>query len=694
MFLVLMVGGGLFAQVILFDDIFSSNMVLPAQKSFVISGNATPGVKALLVINNIEKEFVVTCNGRWQVELPAMPVNRKATKLIVKSIDASSVYAKLENILFGDLYIASGQSNMEFPVKAAANAFKVRRKEKEALVRLYHQKTAWQTDANPKEVSLVTKGESNPWSAAKWVDPNKVGGNRAVSNFSAVAWIAAKKIAQESGRPVGIIQIAVGGAPMEAFLPKSLVPSIQNVGDDPMAWFESSTYPWWCKGRIIINWAKAIPNANGLDSLFHYYAPEAIYPQIAKWRQLPVTGFFWYQGESNAPDSSWNEYSAGANLKQSQQLLENIVTHYKELWYGNLPFYIVQLPSMDRNWAQYRAMQEQVANQTEETLIVTIDTGDKTDVHPKDKSKIGDQFDIGIYSNPTVKGITFQDNEVHLHFDEAVEIIKSCLSNQFEVASESMFFTVATPRISSDGKTISLSSTSTSTKPLQNVRYAYKGYAMGNIQSKETKLPLAPFPTVPTHFIPVKIACVGDSITFGYHLPKEESYPNQLQELLGEKYDVANFGISGSCVNSKSMRGEQKRGYQFTKEHFEAIQFNADILISNLGINDIMDWEAFAKENFVVDYKQLVNDWKKENPNLEIYLWAPITPLFPGQKFYHDKGVAEINEAILEVAKETGVKTINMRSPLLDYEDYFPDKIHPSKEGYKLIAQEIANLVQ
>ncbi len=89
-----------------------------------------------------------------------------------------------------------------------------------------------------------------------------------------------------------------------------------------------------------------------------------------------------------------------------------------------------------------------------------------------------------------------------------------------------------------------------------------------------------------------KVACVGDSITYGYTLPDREknAYPTRLQELLEEtapgKYEVRNFGNSGRGVYLDSMRGHEKRGFRFMKEHAAALEWKPDIVICNLGIND------------------------------------------------------------------------------------------------------------
>lgn len=122
----------------------------------------------------------------------------------------------------------------------------------------------------------------------------------------------------------------------------------------------------------------------------------------------------------------------------------------------------------------------------------------------------------------------------------------------------------------------------------------------------------------------IKVACVGDSITYGYGLPDRENtcYPHQLQLLLDAqakgKYEVRNFGNSGRGIYLDSMRGNEKRGYKWMKEHAAAVAWKPDIVICNLGINDngeyIKEYAGGRKRGqFVKDYMQLLADYKRTN---------------------------------------------------------------------------------
>ena len=123
----------------------------------------------------------------------------------------------------------------------------------------------------------------------------------------------------------------------------------------------------------------------------------------------------------------------------------------------------------------------------------------------------------------------------------------------------------------------------------------------------------------------IKIACIGDSVTAGYLLGNagSESYPSQLQVLMGDKYEVGNFGNSGSTL----LKNGHKPYYK-TKEFEAAIAFDPDIAIIHLGLNDTdpRNWPNY-KEEFDADYSWLLDTLKKQNPKVKIYI-CRMTPIF------------------------------------------------------------------
>ncbi len=199
---------------------------------------------------------------------------------------------------------------------------------------------------------------------------------------------------------------------------------------------------------------------------------------------------------------------------------------------------------------------------------------------------------------------------------------------------------------------------------------------------------------------PVRVACIGDSITYGYGLADRarESYPAQLQKLLDaespNRYEVRNFGNSGRGIYLDSMRGNEKRGYKWMKEHEQAVRWKPDIVICNLGINDngeyIKEWTGGrARGQFVKDYLQLLADYKKANKKVKLYIWTKLAPLAEGQRFYRSPEPFLMQGDLEIVARKAHARGIDMQEPLRAEMDAIlaGDKIHPNAHGAELIAQ-------
>ncbi len=199
--------------------------------------------------------------------------------------------------------------------------------------------------------------------------------------------------------------------------------------------------------------------------------------------------------------------------------------------------------------------------------------------------------------------------------------------------------------------------------------------------------------TLAAYAAPIKVACIGDSITFGYGLPEREKncYPTQLQQLLGDKYEVRNFGNSGRGIYLHSWRGKERRGYRYMKEHQAALAWQPDIVICNLGINDngeFLKHEQIKPGAFRDDYITLLKDYMALPSQPKLYIWGKLAPLAPGQKFYRSPEPFLMQPELAAVAAATGATLIDMQKPLLPLlMTAFPDQIHPNAEGAKVIAE-------
>jgi len=175
-----------------------------------------------------------------------------------------------------------------------------------------------------------------------------------------------------------------------------------------------------------------------------------------------------------------------------------------------------------------------------------------------------------------------------------------------------------------------------------------------------------------------KIACVGDSITYGAGVADREhnSYPAQLQKLLGKEYEVKNFGVSGATFLKNG-----DKPYWKEKAFTSAKDFAPDIVIIKLGTNDTKPQNWKHKDEFATDAKAMVEEFAALPTKPKIYLCHPV-PAFPGNFGIRDEVIKnEVNPLVDQVAKETKSTVIDLYAALADYGKLFPDKVHPNAAG-------------
>lgn len=187
----------------------------------------------------------------------------------------------------------------------------------------------------------------------------------------------------------------------------------------------------------------------------------------------------------------------------------------------------------------------------------------------------------------------------------------------------------------------------------------------------------------------IKIACIGNSITAGYLLadPQTEAYPAQLQQLLGDKYLVGNFGHSGATLLKKG-----HNPYYKTKAFGDALNFKPDIAIIHLGLNDTdpKNWPGY-KDDFQSDYQWLIDSLKTANPQIRIYL-CKLSPVFSGHPRFKSgtrDWYWQIQDKILQVAKVNHFETIDLNAALNNHPDLFADNLHPDVTGAGIIAKTV-----
>lgn len=190
-----------------------------------------------------------------------------------------------------------------------------------------------------------------------------------------------------------------------------------------------------------------------------------------------------------------------------------------------------------------------------------------------------------------------------------------------------------------------------------------------------------------------KVACVGDSITAGFGIPKEErsmhAYPAVLQRLLGDEYEVRNFGASGRTL----LRDEEKAWVK-TGHAAKLVSFDPDIIILKLGTNDSKKAHWVNKADFEPDLKQFIEEFRQRNPDVHIFLCLPV-PAFDRETHQLSDGESisglrilnEVVPVLKRVALEERVHLIDLNTPLMIHSEYFPDGVHPNKAGAVAIAE-------
>ena len=180
---------------------------------------------------------------------------------------------------------------------------------------------------------------------------------------------------------------------------------------------------------------------------------------------------------------------------------------------------------------------------------------------------------------------------------------------------------------------------------------------------------------------PVRVACVGDSIT------RDTNYTEVLSTMLGDKYTVGNFGVGRTTVSLQF-----DKPYMNQRAFQDAQRFNPDIVVIMLGTNDAYLSQQ-QRSNFVNDYETLIAEFQSLVSNPEIYI------VMPPPVFDNDMGLNavilddEVRSLVNQTATHLGLPTIDMHTPLLDNPEYFPDGVHPNSEGSQAMASEIYNAI-
>jgi len=471
---------------------FTDHAVLQREIAVPVWGKATPGEAITVSFRGQKVSTTTGANGSWAVRLAPMAATAEGGDLIVSGASTMT----LHDVVVGEVWIASGQSNIEWPLSMARDGKADVSAANSPLIR--HLKIEKTPSDLPAE-SVKTSG----WQTAT---PQTAGG------FSAIGYYFAQALAENLKVPVGIVNSSWGGTPIESWLAKPELEKSSAWHRFEAEWKEalkvfpqkSAEYP-----ALDIAWRKADEEerATGKKNVLPWpqppvgpgtaYAPGGLFNGMI----LPLTpyafrGVLWYQGESNVGRHA--EY---------RDLLPRMIKSWRTVWpEGDFPFFIVQIPNYadgdptGRKWAELRDAQESALKLPATAMATTIDVGDASVIHPTNKKPVGERLALialhQIYdqrsvewAGPTVQSIQTEGAIVRVKFTHATGLIsRKAPVSGFEVAGADKVFYRAAAAI--EGDTVRVSAPKI-TAPVA-VRYAWTNDPPVSLYNS-AGLPAAPF---------------------------------------------------------------------------------------------------------------------------------------------------------------------------------------------------------
>lgn len=184
----------------------------------------------------------------------------------------------------------------------------------------------------------------------------------------------------------------------------------------------------------------------------------------------------------------------------------------------------------------------------------------------------------------------------------------------------------------------------------------------------------------------IRVACVGDDTTYGFGLKKRErrSYPDQLQELLGENHDVRNFGVEGATL---LLRGDKP--YNTLQEFRNATEFQPNYVLIMLGKNDSKPQNWQYKDDFAADMEKLVDHFLAQPLKPRVVLCTPL-PVYRDWNGINQEVIkGEMIPLLMQAARKNRTPVVDLHDVMSDIPFLFPDGIHPNESGATLIAHSL-----
>ncbi|MBC3758655.1 sialate O-acetylesterase [Hyunsoonleella sp. SJ7] len=443
--------------------VFGDNMVLQQNENVSIWGKDSPGTKIEIRSSwGIKTNAIANPNGFWETSIKTKKASFKTEELEIKG----STTITLRNILIGEVWFCSGQSNMEMPLKGlrkskVLNAEKYLQKSDNIYIRLFN---------NARTASVSPSFDVN----GKWQESSR----ESAFSFSAIGYIFGTRLFEKLNVPIGIIESSWGGTKIESWIPKSYLLKYDG-----------------------IKFSDSLPKEQNKQK-----KPTFLYNAMTHpFKNFKVKGMLWYQGESNRSEpESYYGY------------MKDLIASWRSQWQNeNLPFYFVQIAPYD--YTKHRKSQGIKANLIREAqlkiaqeikntgIVVTTDAGDCNDIHPSKKEIIAkrlvnwaltEQYHrTGLYyRSPEYRSMEIKNNKVILsfHFDKNDSFVLTEKVNGFAIAGKDKVFHDADVVFGSDGRTLVLKNKNI-TNP-EAVRYGFEDCFENDLKTK-SGLPMSVFRT-------------------------------------------------------------------------------------------------------------------------------------------------------------------------------------------------------
>ena len=473
--------------------LISDNMVLQQDLPANVWGWADAGEKVSVKFGGKSAEATADAKGKWGVKLAGL-ASGATGELTVAGTNTLTI----KNVAVGEVWVCSGQSNMEWTVRAAQNPEAEIAAANFPLIR--HFAVAKSPQKEPQD---DCKG--------KW----EVCSPQTAAGFTAVGYFFGRQLHEKLKVPVGLIHSSWGGTPAEFWTPWPVLSGDPDLKSLTTAWEKiAGEYPAakakydadmaaWSEAEKTAKEAGTPPPAKpkspkGGDALG---SPASLYNgMIAPLLPYTIRGATWYQGESNA-----------SNANQYRKLFPSMIQSWRQAWQlPEFPFLFVQLASYmqrhdeptDTNWARLREAQTMALALPHTGMALAIDVGDAKDIHPKDKQTVGKRLALSAeatvyyrdmdYSGPMFGGAQLEGEKVRLTFrnGEGMKPSEGEKVKGFAIAGEDRKFVWADAEIAGDHVIVS----SPGVKAPVSVRYAWADNPECNLVNA-AGLPASPFRT-------------------------------------------------------------------------------------------------------------------------------------------------------------------------------------------------------